>query len=100
MSARRRTIKLGAEPGIRDIDPLYSKLRENLDHEAPIVIDASKVVRCDGAVLQLLVSFVAARAHRDQAVEWKKPSEAFADLVALSDTQASMGSHWDAGKPG
>lgn len=100
MTARRRTVKLGAEPGIRDIDPLYRKLRENVEHEAPIVIDASKVARCDGAVLQLLVSFVAARGARNQTVEWKKPSDAFVDLVVLSDMQSSMGSQWDAGKPG
>ena len=94
MAARRRTITLGSEPGIRDIQPLFEKLSENLAHDAPIVIDASTVQRCDGAVLQLLVAFVRAREGQQRSVEFRQPSSVFADLVHMSDMASALGTRW------
>ena len=64
---------------------LYGRLRQALEVQSPIVIEAAQVVCTDTAMLQLLCAFSREARSKGIALQWQQPSQALLNAARLID---------------
>ena len=89
--AHRIEVHLGDVLEVSGVQDLYNELKQALDGDNSLNVDASGVNRVDTASLQMLVSLVeyAKRSNRDVSV--KSASEAFAKTAMMLGVGAALG---------
>jgi ABC-type transporter Mla MlaB component len=84
-------IALSPRQTLENIQSLYQLLKENLEKEQSIEIDASAVMQIDTATLQLLVVARHTLAKSDKTVMINFPSESFIEAAQLLDMEEVLG---------
>lgn len=89
-NAEEILLKLNNILSINNINELHKTLRELLDTDSNIVIDASDTQSVDTAILQLLTAFCLKVSKNGHSVKWKNPTKAFIDRCCLLNLEESL----------
>ena len=86
------TYTLSADAGIREIDEIWSEIRERLEAHASVDLDASAVARPDTALAQLLAVAVVRAREQGKTLRINNPSQRLQELLALLAIDVVLGS--------
>ncbi len=86
-----KTLALEPVLVINDAEVMYTRLKEILVDDKPVIIDASMVEMVDTAILQLLLAFVNQLHANNTEVLWDSPSSEFCNRVDTLGLVDSLG---------